>query len=386
MLTQQVPPAGEPTRMTRPVAAPAVNRVLPVPEAAGTVRCVHCGNAPGEGGHHDLSRRYVRIRWRAPAVGRQDLRPWAAGLPRARLVCRVLACGRAARRLRYQWRSAPARRGGRPATRWISAGRLSSRAAWASGCPAGSLPGPWPGPASSGSSPVSRLTRHSLGACSSATLTGTCAAPWRSSPGVPRRSGSGPVFRRGRPRSGAPVPPGPPPGPASQPGAHRADRGSQFRGSVPGQGRARRDGGHQLPGENPDGHARRDLRGDARRRRLHPHGRRHPGRIPALLNTLAVHAPARLPVTVDGGTGDQHCASLDPASLADSPPPVTRPRFLAIISSAVLAGYLCRSDATRPDGFVLETPVAGGHSAPPRGRLRLGRPANRSTGRATPST
>lgn len=96
-----------------------------------------------------------------------------------------------------------------------------------------------------------------------------------------------------------------------------------------------------------------------------------PAGIPALLNTLAAHAPARLPVTVDGGTGDQHCASLDPASVTSSPPPVTRPRFLAIISSAVLAGYLCRSDATRPDGFVLETPVAGGHSAPPRGRLRL---------------
>ena len=37
----------------------------------------------------------------------------------------------------------------------------------------------------------------------------------------------------------------------------------------------------------------------------------------------------------------------------------------------MLAGYLCRTEASRPDGFVLETPVAGGHSAPPRGRLRL---------------
>jgi NAD(P)H-dependent flavin oxidoreductase YrpB (nitropropane dioxygenase family) len=37
----------------------------------------------------------------------------------------------------------------------------------------------------------------------------------------------------------------------------------------------------------------------------------------------------------------------------------------------VLAAYLAREDATRPDGFVVEGPVAGGHNAPPRGRLTL---------------
>jgi NAD(P)H-dependent flavin oxidoreductase YrpB (nitropropane dioxygenase family) len=37
----------------------------------------------------------------------------------------------------------------------------------------------------------------------------------------------------------------------------------------------------------------------------------------------------------------------------------------------VLAAYLARTPATTPDGFVLETAGAGGHSAPPRGRLRL---------------
>jgi hypothetical protein len=46
-------------------------------------------------------------------------------------------------------------------------------------------------------------------------------------------------------------------------------------------------------------------------------------------------------------------------------------RFLAIVSSAVLAVYLNRSPVTRPDGFVLETSAAGGHSAPPRGRMQL---------------
>ena len=45
-----------------------------------------------------------------------------------------------------------------------------------------------------------------------------------------------------------------------------------------------------------------------------------------------------------------------------------RPVFLAIVSAHVLAGYLAREEATRPDGFVIEGPRAGGHSAPARGR------------------
>jgi len=64
---------------------------------------------------------------------------------------------------------------------------------------------------------------------------------------------------------------------------------------------------------------------------------------------------------------------------------LTRPRFVAVVSSAVLAGYLVRDPACAPDGFVLETPVAGGHSAPPRGPMRLsadGQPASRSVPRS----
>jgi NAD(P)H-dependent flavin oxidoreductase YrpB (nitropropane dioxygenase family) len=37
----------------------------------------------------------------------------------------------------------------------------------------------------------------------------------------------------------------------------------------------------------------------------------------------------------------------------------------------VLGGYLARDPEIRPDGFVVEGPVAGGHSAPPRGKLIL---------------
>ncbi|MFI2272428.1 MULTISPECIES: nitronate monooxygenase [Catenuloplanes] len=98
-----------------------------------------------------------------------------------------------------------------------------------------------------------------------------------------------------------------------------------------------------------------------------------PTEIPRLLDTLAAGRPATLPVTVHGALpGESHHVTLDPAEvLGAAAGPLRRPRFLAIVSSATLAGYLARDAATRPDGFVLEGPVAGGHSARPRGRLVL---------------
>ncbi|WP_088979186.1 nitronate monooxygenase [Micromonospora coxensis] len=98
-----------------------------------------------------------------------------------------------------------------------------------------------------------------------------------------------------------------------------------------------------------------------------------PTEIPGLLDTLAAHRPARLSVTVQAASaGHRSHVTVDPADLLrDIPAPVRRPRLLAIVSSAVLAAYLARDDTTRPDGFVVETPLAGGHSARPRGALRL---------------
>jgi NAD(P)H-dependent flavin oxidoreductase YrpB (nitropropane dioxygenase family) len=97
-----------------------------------------------------------------------------------------------------------------------------------------------------------------------------------------------------------------------------------------------------------------------------------PSAIPALLDSLAAGERAELPVDVAGtAPGQRPTVTLDPRELAGSGAPVPRPRFLAIVSSAVLAAYLSRSPATRPDGLVLEGSVAGGHSAPPRGRMQL---------------
>jgi nitronate monooxygenase len=52
-------------------------------------------------------------------------------------------------------------------------------------------------------------------------------------------------------------------------------------------------------------------------------------------------------------------------------PPLRRPRFLPIIASNTLAVTMLRKANGRVDGFIIEGPTAGGHNAPPRGKLTL---------------
>ena len=96
-----------------------------------------------------------------------------------------------------------------------------------------------------------------------------------------------------------------------------------------------------------------------------------PTEIPQLLDRLARHDVGQLNVHVDGAT-TAYTSRLEPAALTGGAlPTLQRPKFLAIVSAHVLAVYLAREDGTRPDGFVIEGPTAGGHNAPPRGRLTL---------------
>jgi NAD(P)H-dependent flavin oxidoreductase YrpB (nitropropane dioxygenase family) len=96
-----------------------------------------------------------------------------------------------------------------------------------------------------------------------------------------------------------------------------------------------------------------------------------PREIPRLLDDLAAGRAGHLGVEVHG-LERPHQARVNPrALLGDLLPPLRRPRFLAIVSAAVLATYLARDEATRPDGFVVEGYLAGGHNAPPRGKLTL---------------
>lgn len=98
-----------------------------------------------------------------------------------------------------------------------------------------------------------------------------------------------------------------------------------------------------------------------------------PTQVPRLLDLLALHQPVQIPVHVAGAPATKrYAARIDPATLGRQPlPPLRRPRLLAIVSSAALAAYLAREPATRPDGFVIESPIAGGHSARPRGKMTL---------------
>jgi NAD(P)H-dependent flavin oxidoreductase YrpB (nitropropane dioxygenase family) len=97
-----------------------------------------------------------------------------------------------------------------------------------------------------------------------------------------------------------------------------------------------------------------------------------PRELPALLDRLAKHERVELPVDVAGAEDGSHTVTFDPHELlGDERPCVTRPAFLAIVSAHVLATYLARDERNRPDGFVIEGPRAGGHNAPPRGRLVL---------------
>lgn len=96
-----------------------------------------------------------------------------------------------------------------------------------------------------------------------------------------------------------------------------------------------------------------------------------PADIPGLLTSLAAGRSGSVTVGVHASAGTPATVVIDPATLFGVTAEMPRPRFLAIVSSNVLASYLARDDRTRPDGYVVEGAGAGGHNAPPRGPLVL---------------
>ena len=96
-----------------------------------------------------------------------------------------------------------------------------------------------------------------------------------------------------------------------------------------------------------------------------------PAEIPAYLDALAAGQSGSLHINVHGEGDSPSSVVIDPAVLFGDCRPLRRPQFLAIISSNMLAAFLARDPRTRPDGFVVEGPNAGGHNAPPRGRATL---------------
>ena len=93
--------------------------------------------------------------------------------------------------------------------------------------------------------------------------------------------------------------------------------------------------------------------------------------IPGILDRYAAGEPAEMPITVlNSSVGAK--TRFDPRQVCgDDVPHLPRPRFLAIVASVALAAMLTRKSNGKVDGFVVEGPTAGGHNAPPRGRLQL---------------
>jgi len=92
-----------------------------------------------------------------------------------------------------------------------------------------------------------------------------------------------------------------------------------------------------------------------------------PSGIPALLNSLAAGLAVQFRIDVAGEESSVRYLHFDPTAALGAPAPqLVRPPFLAIISAFALAAYLARDPALCPDGFIVESPQAGGHNAPPR--------------------
>jgi len=95
--------------------------------------------------------------------------------------------------------------------------------------------------------------------------------------------------------------------------------------------------------------------------------------IPGVLDGLSHHEAVSYPLNIVGANADDDTFTrFDPRDFMEGDhPPLERPRFLPIIASNVLAATMLRRSNGKVDGFVIEGPTAGGHNAPPRGKLQV---------------
>ncbi len=98
-----------------------------------------------------------------------------------------------------------------------------------------------------------------------------------------------------------------------------------------------------------------------------------PLKIPGVLDRFAKQETATYLLQVTGAHDD------DDRTMVFAPkefvghdlPPLTRPKFIAIIAFNTLATTMLKKADGKVDGFVIEGYTAGGHNAPPRGKLQL---------------
>jgi len=98
-----------------------------------------------------------------------------------------------------------------------------------------------------------------------------------------------------------------------------------------------------------------------------------PLHIPGVLDAYASDRTGEYKLSVAGAMPDlDSMMHFNPADYAEGPLPLlSRPKFLAIVSSNTLAATMLRRATGKVNGFVIESPTAGGHNAPPRGKLQL---------------
>jgi nitronate monooxygenase len=99
-----------------------------------------------------------------------------------------------------------------------------------------------------------------------------------------------------------------------------------------------------------------------------------PMAVPGIIDDLHEGKAVKYKIDVKGAErGEAFYAHFDPVDFCEGAPlpPAPRSKFLAIVSSHVLATAMERKATGRVDGYVIEYPVAGGHNAPPRGKMQL---------------
>jgi len=97
-----------------------------------------------------------------------------------------------------------------------------------------------------------------------------------------------------------------------------------------------------------------------------------PREIPGVLDKLTDHQPVSLKITVETRNGGRYQSNFNPKKFLETDlPDLKRPKFLSIISSVLLAKMMVKKATGKVDGLVVELPCAGGHNAPPRGKMEL---------------
>jgi nitronate monooxygenase len=98
-----------------------------------------------------------------------------------------------------------------------------------------------------------------------------------------------------------------------------------------------------------------------------------PLKIPGVLDRLSEHQSVEYTVHVTNALeGDDTTTHFNPHDFLEREVgPLTRPKFVPIISSNTLASTMLKKANGAVDGLVIEMRTAGGHNAPPRGKMHL---------------